>query len=53
MDVALDVRGWFQDALDELGNTESEAVVLTGGIRGWIQSHPDLAVAVHSFPDAN
>ncbi|ORY92853.1 Rhodanese-like domain-containing protein [Leucosporidium creatinivorum] len=29
--------GWYQDALDERGIKNSEAVVLTGGIKRWVE----------------
>lgn len=34
--------GWYQDLLDEKGNTVSEAAVLQGGIKGWSEYEKDL-----------
>ncbi|GAA5843503.1 hypothetical protein JCM9279_000770 [Rhodotorula babjevae] len=35
--------GWYQDALDEAGisREESKAIVLTGGIKAWIERYGD------------
>jgi arsenical-resistance protein 2 len=42
--------GWFQDTLNEVGNKESEALVLTGGIKSWVEWHSDLAEPLRHFP---
>jgi hypothetical protein len=34
--------GWYQDLLEETGNTISEAAVLEGGIKGWSEYQKDL-----------
>ena len=34
--------GWYQDLLEETGNTTSEAVVLAGGIKEWSQYEKEL-----------
>jgi len=34
--------GWYQDLLQETGNTRSEAMVLAGGIKGWSEYEKDL-----------
>jgi arsenical-resistance protein 2 len=31
--------GWMQDFIDEVGDTEIEALVLKGGIRGWVKTY--------------
>lgn len=33
--------GWYQDALDEanIPNEQSQAVVLTGGIKAWVKAY--------------
>ncbi|KAK0210800.1 Rhodanese-like domain-containing protein [Desarmillaria ectypa] len=33
--------GWYQDELDKQGVTESRAVVLEGGIKGWVEKYGD------------
>lgn len=33
--------GWYQDELDRQGVTESRAVVLEGGIKGWVDKYGD------------
>ncbi|CAM1504377.1 Fc.00g019680.m01.CDS01 [Cosmosporella sp. VM-42] len=31
--------GWMQDYLNEVGDTEIKALILTGGIKGWVKSY--------------
>ncbi|KAG7452500.1 uncharacterized protein BT62DRAFT_925047 [Guyanagaster necrorhizus] len=31
--------GWYQDELDRRGVTESRAVILEGGIKGWVEKY--------------
>lgn len=31
--------GWMQDYLDEVGETDMEAIILTGGIKGWVKAY--------------
>ncbi|KAK0459776.1 Rhodanese-like domain-containing protein [Desarmillaria tabescens] len=33
--------GWYQDELDKQGVTGSRAVVLEGGIKGWVEKYGD------------
>jgi len=40
---------WFQDGLNEIGNTTSEGLVLAGGIKGWIKTHKELTETVPSI----
>jgi len=42
--------GWFQDALDEVGNKGSEGMVLVGGIKRWAGLHSDLTEPLKHFP---
>jgi len=41
--------GWFQDALNEIGSTKSEGIVLAGGIKGWVKIRKDLTEPVPSL----
>jgi len=43
--------GWYQDALEERGRTDSEAVILGGGIKRWAVKHSSLTESVLGFPD--
>ena len=44
--------GWFQDTLNEMGKTDSEAAVLVGGIKRWAEVQSDLTDPVLRFPDS-
>jgi hypothetical protein len=41
--------GWFQDALDDVENRVSEAIVLAGGIKQWAVAQKDLTDPVLQF----
>ena len=43
---------WFQDTLDEMGATDSRALVLLGGIKRWAETQKDLTDDVMQFPDS-
>lgn len=42
---------WYQDALDEVGVTTSQARVLTGGIKGWREAYGDDALLTVKIPE--
>jgi arsenical-resistance protein 2 len=44
------VAAWYQDTLDEAGVTTSEAIVLAGGIKGFVEKFQDLTDPVFHFP---
>lgn len=44
--------GWFQDTLDEVGNTTSKAAVLVGGINRWADTQKELTDSVLHFPES-
>jgi len=37
---------WFQDGLNEIGNTSSEGLVLAGGIKEWVKTYNELTESV-------
>ena len=44
--------GWYQDTLKEVSNTNSEGVVLAGGIKNWAVAQKDLTDTVLRFPES-